>query len=78
MSVIVKFNRNIQNDVFIEASKRFMEKVGSMKKFKITYILGSDIRIAYANGNYSNEVLIKFMMENPSVTDVQRIEEVAE
>lgn len=49
-----------------------------MKKFKITYILGNDIRIAYAEGECSNDVLIKFMLENKSVTDVKKIEEVAE
>lgn len=74
----VLFRNNICNDKFIEASKRFMEKIGQMKKFKITYILGNDIRIAYAEGECSNDVLIKFMLENKSVTDVKKIEEVAE
>lgn len=49
-----------------------------MKKFKITYILGNDIRIAYAYGDNSNVVLIKFLLDNKSVTDVQKIEEVTE
>lgn len=78
MKVTVKFNKKIDTESFIEASKRFMEKVGQMKKFKITYILGNDIRIAYAYGDNSNDVLIKFLLENKSVTDVQKIEEVTE
>ena len=74
----VLFKNNIDTDTFIEASKRFMEKVGTMKKFKITYILGNDIRITYGEGECSNDVFIKFMMENPSVMDVTKIEEVKE
>jgi hypothetical protein len=74
----VFFKKNVCQERFIEASKCFMEKVGNMKKFKITYILGNDIRIAYAEGRYSNEVLIKFLLKNKSVTDVQKIEEVTE
>ena len=78
MRVSVKFHKRIGTETFIAASKRFMEKVGQMKKFKITYILGNDIRIAYAYGDNSNDVLIKFLLENKSVTDVQKIEEVTE
>lgn len=47
-------------------------------KFKITYQLGSDIRIAYAEGEKQNDVLISFLLENKSVTDVLEIKEVAE
>lgn len=78
MKVMVKFKNRIETETFIEASKRFMEKVGQMKKFKITYILGNDIRIDYAYGDNSNDVLIKFLLNKKSVTDVQKIEEVAE
>lgn len=74
----VLFRNNICREQFINASKRFMEKIGQMKKFKITYILGNDIRIAYATGDNSNDVLIKFLLDNKSVTDVKKIEEVAE
>lgn len=78
MKVEIRFTKQINQDVFVNAAKRFMGKVVMMKKYKITYILGSDIRIGFAYGNNSNEALIKFMLENKSVTDVKKIEEVAE
>lgn len=78
MKVEIRFTKQINQDVFVNAAKRFMGKVVIMKKYKITYILGSDIRIAYAYGDNSNDVLIKFLTENKSVTDVKKIEEVAE
>lgn len=78
MKVEIRFTKQINQDVFVNAAKRFMGKVVIMKKYKITYILGNDIRIAYASGDNSNDVLIKFLTENQSVTDVKKIEEVTE
>lgn len=49
-----------------------------MKRFKIKYILGRDIRIVYAEDQNSNDVLIEFLTKHPSVTDVLEIKEVAE
>lgn len=77
MKVEVRFCKKIDTDAFVKASKKFMGKV-KMRRFKITYILGGDTKIAYVEGDNSNEVLIKFLLDNKSVTDVKEIKEVAE
>lgn len=72
----VRFKRRIDCGVFVMASKNFMEKVSRMKKYKLTYIEGNCIRTIVLEGENSNSVLIKFLIENKQVTDVTKIEEV--
>lgn len=71
----VRFKRRIDCGAFVMASKKFMEKVTRMKRYKLTYIEGNCIKTVVLEGENSNSVLIKFLIENKQVTDVTKIEE---
>lgn len=76
--VRVEFKSELNMEKFVEASRSFMREVVKVKKYKIVYIIGSDTRVAYAEGNSVKEVMLKFLTDNPAVSDVKRVEEVKE